>query len=60
MRRAIYKQVPRGCRFSTNLTRKMVPVSLDDMAVEGTRAQRRYARREIRKLKNKSGGKHGD
>lgn len=60
MRCATYKQVPRGCRFSTNTTREMVPVALEDMAVQGTRAQRRFALREIRKLKNKSGDKRGD
>lgn len=53
MRRAAYNEHPRGCRFSTNLTRKMVPVALEDMAIQGTRAQRRYALRELRKLKNK-------
>lgn len=53
MRRATYNEFPRGCRFSTNLTRRMVPVTLEDMAVQGTRAQRRYALRELRKLKNK-------
>ncbi|GEM_PF-4683750 len=57
MRRAIYNEHPRGCRFSTSTTKNMVPVALEDMAVQGTRAQRRFAVRELRKLKNKSGGK---
>jgi hypothetical protein len=35
----------------------MVPVALEDLAAQGTRAQRRFAVRELRKLKNKSGGK---
>ena len=56
MRRAFYGNLPRGCRFSTSTTRKMVPVVLEDLAVQGTRAQRRFAMRELRKLKNKSGG----
>lgn len=60
MRKSNYNEHPRGCRFSTNTTGKMVPVVLEDMAVQGTRAQRRYALREIRKLKNKSGGKDVD
>lgn len=60
MRRSNYKEHPRGCRFSSNLTKRMVAVSLDGMAVDGTRAQRRYAMREIRKLNKKTGGKHGD
>lgn len=60
MRKSNYNSLPRGCRFSTNLTRKMVPVSLDDLAVEGTRAQRRFAQRELRKIEKKTGGKHGD
>lgn len=60
MRRSNYNEHPRGCRFSSNLTKKMVPVVLEDMAVEGTRAQRRYALREIRKLNKKTGGKRGD
>lgn len=53
MRRAAYNEHPRGCRFLTCTTRKMVPVVLEDLAVEGTRAQRRFAMRELRKLKNK-------
>lgn len=53
MRRALYSEHPRGCRFSTSTTRKTVPVVLEDLAVQGTRAQRRYALRELRKLKNK-------
>lgn len=53
MRRAAYNEHPRGCRFSTSTTRKMVPVVLEDLAVQGTRAQRRFAMRELRKLKNK-------
>lgn len=57
MRRTTYNHVPRGCRFSTNTTKKMVPVVLEDMAVQGTRAQRRYAQREIRKLDKKASGK---
>jgi len=62
-----YRATPRGCRFSTDTTKTMVPVSLDDMAVQGTRAQRRFAKREIRKLEKKrepciagQSGKHGD
>lgn len=55
-----YGMVPSGCRFSVNITANMVAVDLDDLAVQGTRAQRRFAVRELRKLKNKSGGKHGD
>lgn len=60
MRRSNYNEHPRGCRFSTSTTRKMTPVVLEDMAVDGTRAQRRYAMREIRKLNKKSGGQRGD
>lgn len=45
-----YGQHPKGCRFSTNTTNKMVPVALEDVAEQGTRAQRRWAQRELRKL----------
>ncbi len=55
-----YNEYPRGCRFSTNTTKHMVPVALEDIAAKGTRAQRRYAARELRRLKNKSVVKRGD
>lgn len=57
MRRANYNEQPRGCRFSANTTKHMVPVALEDLVVQGTREQRRFAMRELRKLKNKPGGK---
>lgn len=57
MRKSNYNNQPSGCRFSTNTTKNMVPVVLEDLAVQGTRAQRRFAMRELRRLKNKSGGK---
>ena len=52
-----YGDHPKGCRFSTNLKTLMVPVSLEDLAVRGTRAQRRFAVRELRKLKSKAKGR---
>lgn len=60
MRNSNYNDQPKGCRFSTSTTRKMVPVNLDELAVQGTRAQRRYAERELKRLNKKFGGKHGD
>lgn len=60
MRGTSYKNHPRGCRFSTNISKQMTPVVLEDLAVQGTRAQRRYAVRELKSLNNKFGGKHGD
>lgn len=52
-----YKSVPKGCRFNTNTTQRMEAVDLDELAERGSRAQRRWAQREIVKLKNKTGGK---
>ena len=49
-----YRMVPRGCGFSENLQDEMVPVDLDEMADRGTRAQRRWAKRQLRRL-NKPG-----
>jgi len=57
MRKSNYNNQPSGCRFTTNTTKNMVPVALEDMAVQGTRAQRRWAIRELRRLKSKSGSK---
>lgn len=59
MRKSNYNEHPRGCRFSSNITRKMVPVDLDELAVQGTRAQRRYAVHELKRLNKKFGGKRG-
>ena len=50
-----YGNYPRGCRFSNKTSNKMVPVVLEDLAQQGTRAQRRYAARELRKINNKAG-----
>lgn len=47
-------EFPRGCRLSTNTTKNMVPVALEDLVIQGSRAQRRWAERELRKLKNKA------
>lgn len=52
-----YGNYPRGCRFSNATTKNMVPVVLEDLAEQGTRAQRRYAARELRKINNKAGGR---
>ena len=52
-----YGNYPRGCRFSNKTTKNMVPVVLEDLAMQGTRAQRRYAARELRKINNKAGGR---
>lgn len=60
MRANNYRSVPKGCRFSTNTARRPVPVDLDELAVQGTRAQRRYAVRELKRLSKKFGGTHGD
>lgn len=49
-----YSVVPRGCRFSVDTKQHMVPVDLDDLVVHGTRAQRRWAQRELQRKKNKS------
>lgn len=60
MRKSNYNDQPKGCRFSTATTKHMVPVVLEDLAVLGSRSQRRWALRELRRLKNKSGENHGD
>jgi hypothetical protein len=57
MSKSIYGNYPRGCRLSNATTKNMVPVVLEDLALQGTRAQRRYAARELRKINNKAGGR---
>jgi hypothetical protein len=54
MSKNYYKSVPGGCGFSNNLTLNMVPVVLEDLAVHGSRPQRRYALRELRKINKKN------
>jgi len=49
-----YGNYPRGCKFSSKTTKNMVPVSLEGIVVQGTRAQRRWAARELQRIKNKS------
>lgn len=43
-----------------NYVRRPVRVNLDELAVQGSRVQRRCAVRELKRLNKKSGGTHGD
>ena len=58
MRKSNYNDQPKGCRFSTNSARRPVPVDLDELAVQGSRSQRRYAVRELKRMNKKFGGTH--
>lgn len=60
MRKSAYTDQPKGCRFSTNTARRPVPVDLDALSVHGTRAQRRYATKELKRMHKKFGDVLGD
>jgi hypothetical protein len=50
-----FRQTPKGMgkRFSEDTRRNLVPVSLDDMAETGNRAQRRWAKKKIGRVPGK-------
>lgn len=48
-----FRNQPAGCRFGDNLVGKLMPVSLDDMAATGSRAQRRWAQKRLIKRAGK-------
>jgi hypothetical protein len=42
-----FRNQPAGCRFGDNPVGKMMPVFLDDMVATGSRAQRRWAKKQL-------------
>lgn len=48
-----FRQLPRGMKgFGENIRRDMVCVDLDDLALLGNRAQRRFARKKLTQLQH--------
>ncbi|MFH1494113.1 MAG: hypothetical protein ABIG70_04885 [Pseudomonadota bacterium] len=45
-----YRNVPGGSGINSNTKGEMVPVALEDMIVTGSRTQRRWALKEMRKI----------
>lgn len=45
-----YGNVPGGCGLNPNTQGKMMPVALEDLLDTGSRTQRRWAAKELRKL----------
>lgn len=45
-----YRNVPGGSGINPNIRGEMIPVSLEDMVIRGSRTQRRWALNEMRKL----------
>lgn len=50
-----YKNMPGGVGFSSNSKGQMIPVALEDMLISGSRAQRRFAEKELRKIARAGG-----
>lgn len=48
-----FRNQPAGCRFGDNITGKMQPVDLDEMLEIGSRAQRRWAKKQLLKRQEK-------
>lgn len=44
-----YRNVPGGSGLNPNTRGQMIPVALEDMIVAGSRTQRRWAMKEMRK-----------
>lgn len=57
MKKGQYRNTPRGCGNLSKNTPKTggAFVDLDELIATGSRANRRFAMRELRKLKSKSG-----
>lgn len=47
---SFYKNTPGGSGINPNTQGKMVPVALEDLLDTGSRTQRRWAAKELRKL----------
>lgn len=58
--RGRYRNTPGGMNgMSTNLKPGMQPVALEDIAIMGSRAQRRWATRQLKEINSKRAARDG-